>query len=187
LTNRASREGSECRLLLRELPRGARRFVHIREKPLLFVDIDGVVSLFGFAMDERPDGAWQMVDGVVHFLSAEAGQHLLTLRADYELVWCSGWEEKCNEYLPHALGLPEDLPFLRFERNPGRVHAHWKLDAIEAFAGDRPLAWIDDALDDACHAWAARRGAPTLLVATDPPVGLTAAHAARLTEWARAR
>ena len=25
--------------------------------------------------------------------------------------------------------------------------AHWKLDAIEEYAGDRPLAWIDDSLD----------------------------------------
>lgn len=154
-------------------------------KPLLFVDIDGVVSLFGFASDTRPAGTWQNVDGVVHFLSAEAGRHLQALRADYELVWCSGWEEKCNEYLPVALGLPNPLPFLVFERNPGTGRAHWKLAAIEAHAGDRPLAWIDDAFNDACHEWARERGAPTLLVETSPVTGLTAVESGRLSSWAR--
>jgi hypothetical protein len=154
-------------------------------KPLLFVDIDGVVSLFGFASDARPEGTWQNVDGVVHFLSAEAGRHLLDLRADYELVWCSGWEEKCNEYLPAALGLPAGLPFLAFDRDPGTTRAHWKLDAIEANARDRPLAWIDDAFNESCHEWAAARAAPTLLVETAPATGLTAAEADRLRAWAR--
>jgi hypothetical protein len=157
------------------------------EKPVLFVDIDGVVSLFGFpAGGQRPQGAWRQVDGIAHFLSAEAGRHLLQLRADYELVWCSGWEEKCNEDLPQALGLPGDLPFLSFDRNPGSGHAHWKLAAIEAFSGPaRAVAWVDDALNDACREWAAARQAPTLLVTTEPSVGLTEVEAGRLTAWAR--
>lgn len=154
-------------------------------KPLLFVDIDGVVSLFGFPSDLRPEGTWQNVDGVVHFLSAEAGRHLQALRADYEMVWCSGWEEKCNEYLPTPLGLPRSVPFLTFGPPDSAVLGHWKLDAVEAYASGRPLAWIDDAFNDACHEWAASRGFPTLLVETEPPTGLTAGEAARLVEWAR--
>ena len=30
--------------------------------------------------------------------------------------------------------------------------AHWKLDALGEYAGNRPLAWIDDSLDESCHA-----------------------------------
>ena len=41
------------------------------------------------------------------------------------------------------------------------------------FARDRPLAWIDDCLDDSCHSWAESRTAPTLLVPTEPFTGLT--------------
>ncbi len=100
-------------------------------------------------------------------------------------MWASGWEEKANEHLPHLLGLPPELPFLRFERSVGRSNAHWKLDAIGAYAAGRPLAWIDDAFNPACHDWAGERSSPTLLVQTDPQVGLTEPEAQRLVAWAR--
>jgi hypothetical protein len=157
----------------------------MHDKPLLLVDIDGVVSLFGFASDERPEGTWQMVDGMPHYLSAEAGRHLLDLASEFELVWCSGWEDRGNDYLPHAYGLPGSLPFLRFECAPAGGHCHWKLSAIDAYVGERPVAWIDDGIDDACRAWAEARSAPTLLVRTDPAIGLTSAEAQALRAWAR--
>ena len=153
-------------------------------KPVLFVDVDGVISLWGFPSDRRPSGEFVNVDGILHFLSAAAAEHLPGLASSFELVWCTGWEERANDYLPARLRLPHSLPFLTFARNPGRTHAHWKLDAIDAYAGDRPAAWIDDAHDDACRAWARARPAPTLLVGTDPASGLTEAHASRLHAWA---
>ncbi|HUR85965.1 MAG TPA: HAD domain-containing protein [Solirubrobacteraceae bacterium] len=157
----------------------------MQANPVLFVDIDGVISLWGFHSDDCPAGAFHNVDGVLHFLSFGAGIHLLSLAERFELVWCSGWEDKANDHLPRALALPGALPFLSFDRNPGRGHGHWKLPAIDAYAGpDRPIAWIDDAHDEVCHAWAAGRSAPTLLVATSPADGLTAAHAEQLTVWA---
>jgi hypothetical protein len=152
------------------------------DTPLLFVDIDGVISLFGFPSGSRPAGDWLNVDGVVHLISATASEHLLRLAQTFELVWCSGWEDKADEHLVHALRLPARLPFLTFSRAPST--AHWKLDGVVAHAGDRPAAWIDDAFDDECRAWAAARDAPTLLVATDPAVGLTERHVEALEEWA---
>jgi len=154
-----------------------------RNKPVLLVDIDGVISLFGFASDERPDGTWHAVDGTPHFLSATAAEHLHELAECFDPVWCSGWEERASEHLPALLGVP-DLPHLSFDRNPGTGRAHWKLEAIDGHVGDRPLAWVDDAFNDACHEWAAARTAPTLLVHTDPTVGLTAAHVEQLRAWA---
>jgi hypothetical protein len=160
--------------------------LHVQQaaRPLLFVDIDGVISLFGFPPHAAPAGAFHWIDGHPHFISATAANYLLDLSGDFEVVWCSGWEEKANEYLPHLLGLPGPLPHLVFERNPGRAHGHWKLDAIEHHAGSRPLAWIDDALDDDCRAWAAAREAPTLLVQTDAAQGMTRAEVSELTAWA---
>ena len=108
----------------------------------------------------RKAGSFHSIEGIPHFLSATAAAHLLDLAEHFELVWCSGWEEKADEHLPHLLGLPAGLPFLRFDRSVGRSNAHWKLDAIDAYAGERPLAWIDDAFNAACHEWAQRaRGA----------------------------
>jgi hypothetical protein len=155
------------------------------DKPLLFVDIDGVISLFGFPSDRRPAGNWLNVDGVLHLISATASENLLRLARTFDLVWCSGWEDKADEHLVHALDLPARPPFLTFSGAPST--AHWKLDSVIAHAGDRPAAWIDDAFDDECRAWAAARGAPTLLVAADPAVGLTAAHVEALEDWARRR
>jgi hypothetical protein len=153
------------------------------DKPLLFVDIDGVISLFGFAPAAPPAGTWTSVDGVPHLISAAASRHLLALAHAFDLVWCSGWEEKADEHLTSALGLPVRPPFLTFSPPEGTVH--WKLRSVERHAGDRPLAWIDDAFDDSCHAWAAARRAPTLLVATDPAIGLGEDHVARLEAFAR--
>jgi Swiss Army Knife RNA repair-like protein len=155
--------------------------------PLLLVDIDGVLSLFGGEPQEQ-GGAFHLIDGIPHFLSSTAAAHLLALEPFFELVWASGWEERANDYLPELLGLPAGLPFIRFTdelRGTPRTLAHWKLEAIEQYAGARPLAWIDDAFNDACHEWAASRGAPTLLVNTQPERGLTAREAQLLLAWTR--
>ncbi|HEY2631109.1 MAG TPA: HAD domain-containing protein [Solirubrobacteraceae bacterium] len=148
------------------------------------MDIDGVISLFGFGRQPPAEGSFHSIDGIPHFLSSSAAEHLLALEPMFELVWASGWEEKANEYLPHLLGVPV-LPHLSFERSVGRANAHWKLDAIDACAGERALAWIDDAFNDACHEWADARETPTLLVQTAPASGLTQQEARTLERWAR--
>jgi hypothetical protein len=164
-------------------------------RPLLMVDIDGVLSLFGVPSAEaaagaRVEGSLHSIEGMPHFLSATAAAHLLGLTELFDLVWASGWEERAEEHLPHLLGVPSGLPYLRFSEPAARVtrstRGHWKLEAIERHAGGRPLAWVDDALDGACHAWASARAAPTLLVQTDPQLGLTRREAQTLREWARA-
>jgi hypothetical protein len=163
----------------------ATKTLQTRGKPVLLVDVDGVVSLFGFDSDRHPAGSWLNVDGIVHLISATAGQHLHRLSTTFDLTWCTGWEDKANEHLVRALGLPGALPTLAFD-GPATSTAHWKLAAVDAHLGVRPAAWIDDAFNDACHAWAEARGAPTLLVATQPPTGITAEHVAELERWAAA-
>jgi HAD domain in Swiss Army Knife RNA repair proteins len=154
-------------------------------QPLLLIDVDGVISLFGFDPAQPPPGNFAVVDGIHHFLSAAAGEHLRRLCGYFEPAWCTGWEEKAGEYLPQALGLPEAFPYLSFEDAVPEVSGHWKLAAIDRYAGsNRPVAWIDDAHDERCEAWARARTAPTLLVRTDPAVGLTDRHVTELLEWA---
>jgi hypothetical protein len=155
-------------------------------RPWLLVDVDGVLSLYGAARAEPGTLVGCLVDGIPHLLSRRAAGVLGGLIKDFECAWCTGWEERADEHLPGLLGLPRGWPFVRFPGAPA-LDAHWKLAGIDAFAGrDRPLAWIDDAHDADCAAWAAARPAPTLLVTTEPDVGLVAAQGAALARWARA-
>ncbi len=155
--------------------------------PLLLVDVDGVISLFGFDSGVAPAGRWAMVEGIAHLISATAGDQLHELAQSFELVWCSGWEEKASQYLPSLLGLEGEIEHLSFERNPSRGGSHWKLAAIDAHAGaQRPLAWVDDAHEKRTRAWAAARPGPTLLVQTEPAVGLTEPQVTQLRRWAAA-
>lgn len=154
------------------------------------LDIDGVISLFGFPASHPPPGRFHAIEGIPHYLSATAASQLTRLANDFELVWASGWEERANDHLPHLLRLPSPLPFLTFERRNAvgsSMSAHWKLEAVQAHAGRRPLAWVDDAFNDACERWAAEREAPTLLIATQPAVGLTEPQTDRLIAWASMR
>ena len=155
-------------------------------RPLLLIDVDGVISLFGFDHAAPPAGRYQLVDGIAHFLSGTAGAYLRRLRSAYELAWCTGWEEKANDYLPLALGLDGPLPHVVFDNGERPTQAHWKLGAIDLHVEpSRPMAWIDDAHDDACRSWAAARIGPTLLVTTDPAVGITGVEVDRLLAWER--
>jgi hypothetical protein len=153
---------------------------------MLLLDVDGVISLFGFDHRRPPAGGYALVDGVMHFLSATAATLIAELARAFELVWCTGWEEKADEHLPAQLGLPRGLAHLSFPMtDTAAPPRHWKLDAIDAFAGPRrPLAWIDDAHDDSCHQWAADRAGPTLLVVTEPAVGITPSRVRGLSVWA---
>jgi hypothetical protein len=156
------------------------------KRPILFVDVDGVISLFGFAPDVgQLPGPLHWVDGVAHCIPPAVGDRLVRLADRFELVWATGWEERANEHLPFLLNLPfADLPFLTFDGRAVFGSAHWKVDAIADYAGERPAAWIDDNLNEECHFWAKVRPAQTLLVETDPSVGLTDEHVEQLLAWA---
>ena len=156
------------------------------QKPILFLDVDGVISVFGFAPDssEMP-GPFHWIDGIAHCIPQACGERVERLVERFELVWATGWEEKANEYLPFILKLSlERLPVLTFDGRAVFGSAHWKLDAIDRYAGSRPAAWIDDNLDKDCERWARRRKVPTLLIRTESPVGLTDQHVEELLRWA---
>ena len=151
-------------------------------RPTLYVDVDGVISLWGFPERARPRGSFVTVDGIAHYLSAEAGGHLRDLGDSFELVWCTGWEEKANDYLPRALGLHGPLSHLVLDGGAGPPGKRAAID-LHRRPG-RPFAWIDDNHSPDGAPWAAAHDAPALLVTTDPATGLTEAEAGRLTAWA---
>lgn len=156
------------------------------DQPALFVDVDGVLSLFDPDGSRDMPGPFHWVEGVAHCIPPESGPLLERLARHYELVWASGWEDKANEYLPAILDL--DLPeidYLTFDGRASFGSSFWKLEAIDEHAGSRPIAWIDDNIDARARRWAELRDAPTLLVEAKPTVGLTRAHTEQLVRWAR--
>ena len=155
-----------------------------RKSPVLFLDVDGVISLFGFSSADAPPGRFHWVDGVVHCIDEACGPRIERLAERFELVWATGWEEKANEYLPHLLRLRSQLPALTFGGQAVFGSAHWKLEAIEEYARGRPAAWVDDFLDESCERWAQQREEPTLLVRTESHTGLTDELVQQLVDWA---
>jgi hypothetical protein len=162
------------------------------DPPILAVDVDGVISLFGFdqaiepgrANPEKAPGEFHLIDGMLHCIALDTGPRLNRLANSFELIWASGWEDRANDHLPGILGLPE-LPYLTFDGRARFGTAHWKLEALEEYADDRPLAWIDDSLDESCYEWAEQREAPTLLVPTESDQGLLDVHVEALESWVR--
>ena len=154
------------------------------DRPILALDVDGVISLFGFeGPPHDAPGRFHLINGIAHCISDDVGSRVKRLAEGYEVVWATGWEDRANERLPQLLGLDGDLPYLTFDGKARFGSAHWKIEPIDRYARDRPLAWIDDCLDESCHAWAASRMAPTLLVPTEPFTGLTEELTDALLRW----
>jgi hypothetical protein len=135
--------------------------------PLLLLDIDGVICVFGGANG----GDYVLVDGVPRRLADNVAANLQQLAQRFHLVWASSWGAEANGELAPLLGLPP-LPHVAWETETGEAE-HLKLADVARFVGVRPCAWLDDDLDETCATWAAERSAPTLLVPVDPQTGLT--------------
>lgn len=136
-------------------------------RPLLLLDVDGVLYPFQAGGASVP----------------AAAEHLTELRSAFHVVWATLREGSANVTVGPGLGLPR-LPVIYFDHGFATGET-WKLPAVVRDVGDRPLAWIDDDLHADAHQWAEQRSVPTLLVDTDPHVGMTRGHVDRLLSFAR--
>jgi hypothetical protein len=152
-----------------------------RPRPLLLLDIDGVLNPYAAAA--CPEGFREQIlfpgEDPVWIGDAHAAW-LKELSEAFEIVWASGWGEDAH-LLADILSLPR-LPLVRFPPVP--FDPEEKLPAIVAYVEHRPAAWVDDALPRAAYEWAASRGSPTLLIGIDPAIGLRREHVDRLLAWA---
>jgi hypothetical protein len=154
------------------------------EPPLLFIDVDGVLSVFGFSQAGAAASDLYLVDGLPHHIPAAMGPRVRRLLPHFESVWATGWGERANDHLVHMLALPGELEVVEFATRPSTDGSgHWKLEELTVRAGDRPAAWIDDGHNAVCEQWAAGRSGQTLLVSTEPTVGLTDEHVELLLAW----
>ncbi|MEV6964568.1 HAD domain-containing protein [Hamadaea sp. NPDC051192] len=154
-----------------------------RVRPVVFLDVDGVLLPFGGTRPAAPilDPA-EHDHPLLHRLDRSLGPLLLGLDAD--LVWATTWMADANDLLAPRLGLPP-LPVVDFleDDDPGS-HLHWKTRALVAWAGDRPFAWLDDEFTDVDRDWIeARHTRPALAYKVASAVGLTRADLDAVARW----
>jgi hypothetical protein len=151
------------------------------ERPLLLMDVDGVLCPLGDRGREPLIDAGRFGHTYLRY-GAATPQRLQQLGEAFRLVWATSWEHEANEVVGPLLGLPP-LPVIVFDDDAGEGES-WKLPAIKAFVGDRPFAYIDDDIGRDAEDWAARRHAPTLLLPIKGDRGLLAPDVEELLRFA---
>ena len=153
------------------------------QRPMLFVDIDGVLNPNGGPCPDGFDEHWLFPsdDWPVRVCQRHSGW-LHELAQYYDLAWGTSWTASDRAVLATVLDLPTFVGAVTLPA--GQFDPALKVPAIDLVAGHRTLAWIDDMLTPVAHAWAEGRDAPTLLIPIDPAEGLTRAHVDQLVDWA---
>ena len=78
------------------------------------------------------------------------------------------------------------MAWLEFDQQDAWYGLHWKTRSLQAYAGARPFAWIDDEITDADRAWVStHHPAAALLRRVDPRRGITDEDFSTLDRWVR--
>jgi hypothetical protein len=93
---------------------------HETEKPLLFLDIDGVLSPFD--AEQYPREYKRIKNSLRHLYLAKIHKDwILELANDFEIIWATGWGDKANSVIGYKLGIGS-FPLLSFQN----WHLKWK-------------------------------------------------------------
>lgn len=160
-----------------------------RARPLLILDVDGVLNPHGPRADPEPPWITFEADwsGYVVALNPEHGKQLLALaeRTGCELVWGTSWEEHANAEVGPRLGLPW-LEVIQVNTQPPVLGSMvlWKTGHIATYAEGRPFVWLDDHPGETDTKFLASHGCPDhLIIQIDAEEGLQDHHLQRAEEW----
>lgn len=183
----------------------------MEQKPLLLMDIDGVLNAFGAweRTGQRKDrhGQWVPTYRAPAHLraSAASGYQLLLnpshpewvedLTVEFEPMWATMWQSRAWEF-GEVAGFGVDWDWIDFQahrptevvgRMTGLGVGTYKHPGIVATLGDRPGVWVDDDMTPFQHDWAARRteaGIPTLFIQPKAFKGMTREHVDQILSFA---
>lgn len=173
-------------------------------KPLLLLDIDGVLNAFGILGHDPVvydyDGKVATSNGAAFRIRVppRTKQRVQMLAEKFEMVWATMWMEDAHPCIGFPLlGIEECWPHIHFDgvvnNWPREVpqftpeRETFKLVYIADYVGDRPMAWVDDDIQRDAIKWANARalsGIPTMLIRPHCHTGLTDHHVMTLLQWA---
>lgn len=164
-------------------------------KPMLLLDIDGVVNIFtgkvaGREMISARADNWPL------WLHPDHPEWVNELSMHFDMVWSTMWQAQVVHFAQVA-GFGHDWPWINFDSHylragnlrTGEGVGSYKHPGIELTIRQRPAVVIDDDLEPWQHEWADIRthsGIPTHLIQPDPFEGLKSSHLEQALAFAQA-
>lgn len=151
-------------------------------KPILYLDVDGVLNALGSNRVQGDyvisEGTWGSADGITRtpFGTKERVHRLMEA---FDIVWATAWRGSAHPHFREHLELPD-------ESFPHVDYIDLKLTEIVKHCKERPWAWVDDdakwELGRLHEAFGSFDN--TLIIVPDPSVGLTDEHVEQLLAFA---
>lgn len=156
-------------------------------KPLLLVDVDGVLNVaLSNRQAKRQGFIRRRAQGYRLHLHPKHGRWMRELQDRFEVVWATTWEDGADRDIAPEIGAPRGLPYIEFDGPQGYFGETWKFGPVIKYVGDRPFAWLDDMIRPDAWEWCKRNrpDIPTFLIACDPAKGWTEDQHDRLIAFA---
>lgn len=144
------------------------------EKPILFLDVDGVLNVFSRDMKQREVLLKEPGSYEHRLYPTKFTQPFMRWAWDtFDVQWCTAWRLDANRIAKWA-GLPErpDATICR----SGKL-MDWKLEGVQNFLqGRTPLCiWIEDGIGEEAESWTEKQ--PNFLyIHTNPKHGVRRKH-----------
>jgi hypothetical protein len=180
----------------------------LNQKPVLLLDIDGVLNLFPDWVNDLPISRPTLkeranLSGNIYGLNIplDAADLIDQLSTEFDMRWYTMWNQHARSVFTPTAGIRQEFDHFTCDHMAGRdvlrsQGMQWfeetgiwiaKTPLIPGYLGDRPFVWIDDDTSDVDRVWLeAQPGiGDHLLITVDPHEGMTQEHVHKALAWAQ--